>query len=261
MQRFQGKVVIITGSSAGIGRQAAIDFSKEGAAVTIHGQSEERIQETKKALLDSGIPESKVLVVVGAIQEEATQKALMEKTVEKFGRIDILINNAGIMKPPGCDMEKALSMECYDYVFAVNVRSVVQLCELVVPHLEKTKGNIINVSSIAAKLATKMWPFYSMSKAALDHWSMDAAVRYAEKGVRVNTVSPGPIRTEFLTRHGITGNAYDELEEKFAQTTLLKRFGKPDEVSAMMKSIASDEASYVTGATLVVDGGRLVNPP
>ncbi|KAI1709139.1 enoyl-(Acyl carrier protein) reductase domain-containing protein [Ditylenchus destructor] len=153
------------------------------------------------------------------------------------------------------------SITCYDYVFAVNVRSIILLSELAAPYLEKTKGNIINISSVAAQKPTTFSIYYSMSKAALDHWSKDAAAKYGPKGIRVNTISPGPIRTEFITRHGIVGDAYQQMEEKFAQMTIFKRFGIPEEVTKMMLHLASDDASYVTGAILTIDGGLMVNPP
>jgi NAD(P)-dependent dehydrogenase (short-subunit alcohol dehydrogenase family) len=260
-KRFEGKVVIITGSSTGIGREAALDFAKEGASVTIHGQSTERLEAAKKALKDAGVDEKRVQVVQGSIQEEKTQKEIIDKTVEKFGKIDVLVNNAAIMKPQSSAMNAMDEIETYDYIFAVNVRSVILLSELAVPYLEKTKGNIVNISSIAAQKTSTMSIYYAMSKAALDHWSKNCAVKYAPKGIRVNTVSPGPIRTEFLTRHGVTGDAYDALEKKFAELTLLKRFGEPKEVTSLIKTLASDDSSYVTGAILVVDGGLLIAPP
>lgn len=260
MGRFEGKAVIVTGSSAGIGRQAALDFAKEGASVTLHGQSSERLKEAQKVLKDAGIPEKRIAVVQGPIQEEKTQKELIDKTVAQFGQIDILVNNAAIMKPPTTDMNSLNEIAVYDYVFAVNVRSVILLSDLAAPYLEKTKGNIINISSVAAQKPTTFSIYYSMSKAALDHWSKDSAAKYGPKGIRVNTISPGPIRTEFLKRHGVVGDAYQQMEDKFAQFTIFKRFGTSDEVTKMILHLASDDASYVTGALLNVDGGLMVNP-
>ncbi|KAH7697766.1 oxidoreductaseshort chain dehydrogenase/reductase family protein, partial [Aphelenchoides avenae] len=217
--------------------------------------------EAHAELTEAGIPASRILAVQGPIQEEKTQKEIIEKTVEKFGRIDILVNNAGIMKPHDCQMGPAMdAINCYDYVFAVNVRSVILLTELAVPHLEKTKGAIVNISSIAASLPTTWSIYYSMSKAALDHWSKDAAAKYAPAGIRVNTVSPGPVRTEFLKRHGVVGDAYQQMEDDFAKHTLLGRFGTPQEISRNILHLASDDASYITGAILVVDGGLLSKP-
>ncbi|KAH7718965.1 alcohol dehydrogenase, partial [Aphelenchoides avenae] len=114
------------------------------------------------------------------------------------------VNNAAIAKPADAGFEDMAKIEIYDYVFSVNVRSVITLTRLAAPHLEKAKGSIVNISSVAAKLSGPS-SYYGMSKAALDHWSADAAAEYAEKGIRVNTVSPGPIRTEFMKRHGVEG--------------------------------------------------------
>ncbi|KAH7716216.1 3-oxoacyl-acyl-carrier-protein reductase [Aphelenchoides avenae] len=260
MVRFSGKAVIITGSSAGIGRQAAIEFAKEGAMVTIHGRDKGRIEETKKQLHAAGIPDNRFVVVEGNIEDEKTQRQLIDKTIDRFGRIDVLVNNVAIMKPTDITLEAmSESMDAYDYIFAVNVRSIVTLTHLAAPHLEKTKGNIINVGSFISKQATTFFTYLAMAKAALDHWSIDAALKYAPKGVRVNTVSPGLIRTDFFARQGITGDAFTKFEGQLSQKTLLKRFGTPHEVSAMILTLASDEASYVTGATLAVDGGILIN--
>ena len=201
--QFAGKVVIISGSSAGIGQSAAALFAKAGASVTIHGRSEEKLQKTIQLIEKAGGSKSKILTVVGEITDENVQKNLINKTVEKFGRIDVLINNAGLMQKEG--LEDYRSLENFDYVFDVNLRAPVAITELAVPHLEKTKGNIINVSSVVAQITTPRAPFYCMTKAALDHFCRNYAVILAPKGIRVNNVNPGATETEFGSRHGITG--------------------------------------------------------
>ncbi|KAK0407167.1 hypothetical protein QR680_019049 [Steinernema hermaphroditum] len=146
MSRFVNKVAIVTGSSNGIGQAAAVLLASEGASVTIHGRSEEGLQTTEKLILDKGIPSERILSVRGPIEDEKVIENLVEKTIEKFGKINVLVNNAGVVGLPG-DFK---SMEAYEYIHEVNIKSIVKLIQLAEPHLEKTKGNIVNVSSIAS---------------------------------------------------------------------------------------------------------------
>ena len=201
MGQFDGKVVIITGSSTGIGRSAAVLFAKAGASITIHGRNEEKLQQTIQLIEKAGGSKSKILTVVGEVTDRNVQKNLIDKTVERFGRIDVLINNAGIQKKPG---EEHRSMDNLDYVIEVNLKAPIAIIELAIPHLEKTKGNIINVSSGAGQKTVPPFPFYSIAKAGLDHAGRNYAEILSSKGIRVNTLSPGATDTEFGTRHGIS---------------------------------------------------------
>ena len=209
---FSGKAVIITGSSAGIGQAAAVLFARAGALLTIHGRSEEKLQQTIGLIEKEGGSKDKVRTVIGEIINENVQKNLINKTVEKFGRIDVLINNAGIKKKES--VENHRSLENFDYVFNVNLRAPVALTELAVPHLEKTKGNIINVSSIMALLTQPVSPFYPMTKAALDHFCRNYAVILAPKGIRVNNLNPGVTDTDFNPRHGINPDEWAKVDLK-----------------------------------------------
>uniref|UniRef100_A0A1I7Z6T5 Short-chain dehydrogenease/reductase-like protein n=1 Tax=Steinernema glaseri TaxID=37863 RepID=A0A1I7Z6T5_9BILA len=167
MSRFVGKVAIVTGSSNGIGQAAAVQLASEGASVTIHGRSLEGLQTTEKMILDKDVPAERILSVQGNIQDDETLKELVEKTLEKFGKIDVLVNNAGLAADPKLDKT---SIEQYDYIHEVNLKSIIKLVQLVEPHLEKTKGNIVNVSSVSSSVAATFY-FYAMSKAALDHYT------------------------------------------------------------------------------------------
>ncbi|KAH7696897.1 3-oxoacyl-acyl-carrier-protein reductase [Aphelenchoides avenae] len=255
--RFAGKAVIITGSSSGIGQDAAVGFAKEGAFVTIHGQSEKGLQDTKKLIADAGVGDDHVQVVRGSLEDPKTIDALVEKTLEKFGRIDVVINNAGIYKHPDHDIN---SPESFDYVFSVNVKSAVMLTQKAAPHLEKTKGNVINVSSDLAKRTFPDGMFYSMSKAAMDHFTKNAANIYSPKGIRVNTLNPGLIRTPFRTRHGVPDAAEEGIQKLVGSVLPLRRAGEPHEMTAVLLFLASDQASFVTGATWHADGGGNVTP-
>lgn len=150
-KRFSKKVAIITGSSSGIGRETALLFAKEGAKVTVTGRSEEKLEETKKALLDAGIKESNFLIVPADITFSTGQDELISQTLKKFGRINILVNNAGASIP---DAKKRTGIdqgiETYEQVMKLNVQSVIEMTQKVRPHLAKSRGEIVNVSSVVA---------------------------------------------------------------------------------------------------------------
>uniref|UniRef100_A0AC34QS51 Uncharacterized protein n=1 Tax=Panagrolaimus sp. JU765 TaxID=591449 RepID=A0AC34QS51_9BILA len=258
MPSFSGKVVIITGSSSGIGQSAAILFAKAGASLTIHGRSEEKLNETVKLIEKNGGDKTKVLIVIGEITDEKTQKSLIDKTIQKYGRLDVLVNNAGIAMKDGASPR---CLENYDYVFNVNVRSPIALTELAIPHLEKTKGNVVNVSSIAAQKTVPMLPFYAMSKAALDHFARNYAVILAPQGIRVNNLSPGATDTDFTTRHGISQENYEKIKTNYVNTIPLHRFATSDEMADFLVFMASYKASFMTGQIVSVDGGSLVYSP
>uniref|UniRef100_A0A914ZCN4 Uncharacterized protein n=1 Tax=Panagrolaimus superbus TaxID=310955 RepID=A0A914ZCN4_9BILA len=177
---YSGKVVIITGSSSGIGQAAAILFAKSGASVTIHGRSEEGLKKTFDAIVEAGISKERIHSVRGGVTEEKTLKALIDETIQKFGRLDVLINNVGIACKEGCKDHR--SMENLDYVLDVNLKSIIHLTELAIPHLEKTKGNIVNVSSIGSQKTSQAMPFYVIAKAGLDHFARNYAAILAPQG-------------------------------------------------------------------------------
>lgn len=252
-QRFLHKVVIITGSSSGIGREAAIQFSNEGASVVIHGQNAERLDETAKLILACGIPAERVLKVLGSLENSEIPEKIVNETLNKFGQIDVLINNAGTASKPGIEDKDRLALDNLDFIYAVNFRSIVQLSLLALPHLKKTKGNVLNIGSLAGTRVSGHHIFYGPMKAALDHWTHGFA-QLAAPNVRVNSLNPGPIRTPIFDRANVS-----EVELKiYANATLLGRFGQPNEMATIMKFLCSDDASYVTGATLLADGGMAV---
>ncbi|CAD5232876.1 unnamed protein product [Bursaphelenchus xylophilus] len=253
MASFATKTVIITGSSAGIGREAALLFAIRGANVVIHGQSENKLKDVVAALEAAGVKAERYLVVQGPIQDEKTRDALINETIKKFGQIDVLVNNAGIRNDP--KDEDWNSLHNMDYLYNVNFRSMYDLNEKAYPHLVKTKGNIINISSVGAKLIAPRLVPYCITKAAMDAYTAGFAVRWGPE-VRVNSVNPGPIITDFTIRHQ-NGEALLEVgKEKYSKLPA-RRMGTPQEVANTILFIASDDASYMTGSTIVVDGGYL----
>uniref|UniRef100_A0AC34FLM2 Uncharacterized protein n=1 Tax=Panagrolaimus sp. ES5 TaxID=591445 RepID=A0AC34FLM2_9BILA len=186
-KRFDGKVVIVTGSSAGIGKTTILKLAKEGASVILHGQSKEKLEKVMAELLEVvGKDESKVLVIAGSLEDDATHNRLIDETIKRFGKLDILINNAGVASgKQGADFN---GMETYDTIMAVNVRAIYHLIQLATPHLEKTKGSIVNISSPLGEIPFALSMPYSISKAALNHLTRNFARSLAEKNIRVNAV-------------------------------------------------------------------------
>jgi NAD(P)-dependent dehydrogenase (short-subunit alcohol dehydrogenase family) len=256
-QEYFGKVVIITGSSSGIGQAAAILFAKSGASVTIHGRSEDGLKETTNLILKAGIPKERIHSVKGSITDESVLKALIDETIKKFGRIDVLINNVGNAKKEGITDHR--SMENLDYVLDVNLKSSIHLTELAIPHLEKTKGNIINISSIGSQKTSPVFPFYTIAKAGLDHFARNYAAILAPKGIRVNNLNPGATMTAFASRHGIHQAVMEAQVKAFGIP--LERWGTAEEMSEFLLFMASEKASYMTGQIVNVDGGVLINSP
>uniref|UniRef100_A0A7E4V1K7 Short-chain dehydrogenase n=1 Tax=Panagrellus redivivus TaxID=6233 RepID=A0A7E4V1K7_PANRE len=262
MSRFTDKVVIVTGSSTGIGRAAILGFAREGASVVLHGTNAERLAEAEKGLLDAGIPESRILKVQGELNKDATHDKIINDTVARFGKIDVLVNNAGSFRKP---RGTATDTENYDYVFAVNVRAVFRLVELATPHLEKTKGNIINVSSIVSTVKPMehgiIGTTYAMSKAALDRFTQNINQSLMKKGIRINNINPGPFESNFRQRAvpDATAEEYAAAQEYRTKSlsvfTPAGRCGEPEELVPAFLLLADEKSSFITGSTWVVDGG------
>uniref|UniRef100_A0A7E4V0J6 Short-chain dehydrogenase n=1 Tax=Panagrellus redivivus TaxID=6233 RepID=A0A7E4V0J6_PANRE len=262
MARFTDKVVIVTGSSAGIGKAVILGFAKEGASVVLHGINTERLAEAEKALHDAGILESRILKVQGELNDDATQDKLINETIARFGKIDVLVNNAGVFKKPG---GTTTATENFDFVFAVNVRAVFRLVELATPYLEKTKGNIINVSSIAAiSKSTEAGiegVIYSMSKSAIDRFTQNINQSLMKKGIRINNINPGPFESNIQQRAIINATdaeraAFNEKREQlFRFVTPAGRCGNPTELVPAFLLLADEKSSFITGSLWVIDGG------
>uniref|UniRef100_A0A915DC90 Uncharacterized protein n=1 Tax=Ditylenchus dipsaci TaxID=166011 RepID=A0A915DC90_9BILA len=190
MARFTGKVVIVTCSNCGIDQATALLFGQEGAKVTIHGSEENDLKLTVRLMLHSGVSDEDILVVEGAIDNDNTLKNLIEKTVSKFGKIDILVNNSGGI-PQQKNNHNDHDMDNFDYLFNINLKSITTLTRLAMPYLEESKGSVVNVSSFGGQKAFSDYAYYTNTKTALDNYCRNAAIKYVKKGIRVNNVNPG----------------------------------------------------------------------
>ncbi|XP_019641645.1 PREDICTED: uncharacterized protein LOC109483097 [Branchiostoma belcheri] len=253
MPDFRGKVAIITGASAGIGKGTAVEFAQLGAHLALTGRNEENLQATAKACVEAGTPEDKILIVTGDICDDEVRKNLVDQTAQKFGRIDVLVNNAGTLTFGNLE---TTDMAEYDKTMDVNVRSVVRLTQLCVPHLTKTKGAIVNVSSIKGIRSFSKHLAYNISKSAVDQFTRCVALELAPKQIRVNSVNPGTIRTDIFQTSGMTEEEITQYYEHHKTTHALGRIGEVPEVAKTIAFLASSDASFITGAQVPVDGGR-----
>lgn len=249
MASFVGKVVLITGASSGIGAATAKLFSRLGATLSLTGRNFENLE--KVAVECQG--DRKPFLIKADLGKEEETKLILEKTIEELGRIDVLINNAGVLEMGSIENT---SLEQYDRIMNVNVRAVYHLTMLAVPYLSKTQGNIVNVSSVNGLRSFPGVLAYNISKAGIDQLTRCVALELAPKGIRVNAVNPGVIITELQKRGGLTDEAYVQFLERSKQTHALGRPGNSDEVANAIAFLASADASFTTGCCLPVDGGR-----
>jgi len=229
MSMLAGKVALITGASSGIGAATAIHFAR----------------------CEEGGMEP--LIIQADVNNEEDCKRILDLTVEKFGSLDVLVNNAGVLEMGTIEN---ITLEQYDRVMNTNMRSVLHLSMLAVPHLIKTQGNIVNVSSVNGIRSFPGVLAYNISKAALDQFTRCAALELASKKVRVNSVNPGVIVTELQKTGGLDEQKYSSFLEHSKSTHAMGRVGDPEEVAKAISFLASNDASFSTGVCLPVDGGR-----
>lgn len=249
---FTGKVVLITGGSSGIGADSARHLAKLGAKVAIVGRNEKRLNEVADQIIKAG--SAQPLPIVADVSKDG--KRIIEETIKHFGQLDVLVNNAGIFMS---DTLPDFNVEDYDRIMDTNLRSVVMLSYLAVPYLEKTKGNIVNVSSDAGIDAYGEYLSYCISKAGLNHFTKCAAIGLAKKGIRVNAVNPGDIKTPIFEAVGLTDANADQFWEKAKENYLVGRVGEVADTSAAIEYLASQ--SFINGILLPVDGGLSCSGP
>ncbi|XP_060523824.1 3-oxoacyl-[acyl-carrier-protein] reductase FabG-like [Cylas formicarius] len=247
--QFAGKVVLITGASSGIGAATAKHFAKLGASLALAGRNRENLKKVASECDVNPTP----LILTGELTNEDETKALLDKTIAHYGKLDVLVNNAGVIETGSVENT---SLEQYDRVMNVNVRSIYNLTTLAVPHLIETKGNVVNVSSVNGIRAFPGVLAYCMAKAAVDQFTRCAALDLAPKQVRVNSVNPGVTVTNLHTTSGMNKEQYENFLKRSEQTHALGRPGQPEEVAGTIAFLASDHASFITGASVPVDGGR-----
>lgn len=250
---FANKVVLITGASSGIGAETAIDFSKLDAKLVLTGRNKQNLEKVAKQCEENSPSSLKPLIVIADMNNESDVENIIKTTINEFEQLDVLVNNAGILESGSIENT---SLDQYDRVMNTNVRGPYHLTMLATPHLVKTKGNIVNVSSVTGLRSFPNVLAYCMSKSALDQFTRCVALELAPKSVRVNAVNPGVITTGIHMKSSMNEQEYEEFIKKCAQSHALGRAGNAKEVSSVIVFLASDAASNMTGVTIPVDGGR-----
>ncbi|XP_068623751.1 3-oxoacyl-[acyl-carrier-protein] reductase FabG-like [Battus philenor] len=248
---YVNKTVLVTGSSAGIGAATAIEYAKQGAEVVIVGRNEVNLNNVREKCESFG---SKTLVIKADVMIDEDAKRIIDETIKKFGKLDVLVNNAAIYE--FTDLTKDDFMARFDRVMNINFRASVFLTHLATPHLIKTKGNIIFISSIAASICGGDSDLisYCSSKAALNRFAEVAALKLSEHGIRVNIISPGPVATGMLEK-----NMRDKTSiEQWGEVTALKRVTAPEEIADLILFLTSEKARGITGSDFVTDNGVLL---
>lgn len=244
---MQGKICLITGASSGIGRAAALLFAENGALVLAVGRNETELN----SLRDEA--KGNVYLHRADILKTAEVENLVNDCVKNFGQIDVLVNAAGIILNGSIENTP---LDDWDKMMNINLRAVFLMMQKCVPHLEKTKGNIVNVSSVAGQRAFPNVLAYCVSKAAVDQLTRCSAIELAPQGVRVNAVNPGVVVTKLHKRGGMADEDYESFLERSKTTHPLGRVGEPAEIAELVYYLASEKASWITGATYEIDGGR-----
>jgi NAD(P)-dependent dehydrogenase (short-subunit alcohol dehydrogenase family) len=244
--RLTGKVAVITGADSGIGRAVAIAYAREGADVLIsYLEEDEDATETAQFVEQAG---RHAVLVKGDVSDPEHCRHIVARAVEEFGRIDILVSNAAYQMTH--ETIEEVSDEEWDYTFRTNVHAMFHLCKAALPHM-KEGSTIIGSSSVNSDMPSPQLAPYAATKAAIANFCASLAQLLGERGIRVNSVAPGPIWTPL-----IPSTMPEEKVEHFGENTALGRVGQPVELAPVYVLLASDEASYISGARMAVTGGR-----
>ena len=248
MNRLKGKVAIVTGGATGIGEAISKKFAKEGAKVVVNGFPEDPVEDVVREIVKDG---GEAAPFAADISEEKNAEACVKYAIKMFGKLDILINNAGVF--PVMEVIEKYPADAIDYLLKNNVRSTVMMTKHAIPQLRASKGCIVSAGSEAGAKGLAENAPYAGTKAFIHAFTQSVAVEQAKYGVRANCVLPGPIDTAWT--HKETGPMNKRQETMTISSTPLGRRGTPEEVANMYLFLASDEASFCTGGLYPVDGG------
>ena len=251
--RFKGKVVLITGAGVGIGRATALRFAAEGAEVAVNSLTPANGQETLRLLRAAG---GRGIYIQGDVSRDAEARRLVEESVKAFGRLDVLVNNAGIVLPGRVDNT---TEEDWDRTMAVNLKGVFLVSKYAVLQMRKNGGGVIvHNASVAATRGLKDRASYTASKGAVWALTRAMAADYLAENIRVNCVCPGTVETPSLERRIQAFADPVRAKAEFVARQPMGRLGKDEEIAAAILFAASDEAAFMNGATIAIDGGMTI---
>lgn len=251
MSKLLNRVAIVTGSGSGIGQGIAKKMAEEGAIVVVADLREESAQETAKFITDNG---GKSKAIICDVSRPEDVKRMVDSTIEEFGQIDILVNNAGA--PMSFTPVEEVTESLWDLMMNVNAKGPFLTSKHVIPHMKaKGRGSIINISSIASKRVRPGLTAYCASKGAVLLLTQSLAIELAKEGIRVNAINPGPAETPMLPKFFASMDP-EEGRSLYENSVPLGRLCQPEDIAYMSAYLASDDASFITGAIFDVDGGR-----
>jgi NAD(P)-dependent dehydrogenase (short-subunit alcohol dehydrogenase family) len=247
---IEGKVTLITGASSGIGKATAFCFAREKAKLMLVSRNEQALKDIATSIRQSG---TVVEIIPADITDPHQVKKCIDKTIKMYGGIDIMVNSAGIIASGTIENT---TLADWDYMMNINLRSIFLLTQLALPSLIERKGTVVNVSSVTGLRAFPGILAYCVSKAGLDQFTRCVALELASKGVRINAVNPGVTFTQLHRNSGMDEKAYQAFLQHSKITHPLGRVGKPEEIAELILFLASPLASWITGVTYSIDGGR-----
>lgn len=253
---FVDKVVLVTGGSSGIGAATAISFAGERARVCIVGRNAVKLAEVSEKCEKKG---SKPLVVVADLTKDEDVRRVVATTIQCFGKLNILVNGAGIYRS-SCILDHDVMLN-FDRVMKINLRATVSITNIASPYLVHTKGNIVNIGSIGSKSVVRNSGTFAFcaSKAAIEIFTKCIASELASRGVRVNAVNPGTVKTDIIKNMGVHDDrVLDMVWQTLKEGTVLERLSEPEEIAELVLFLASDKAKGMTGTTIVHDNGALL---
>lgn len=244
------KTILVTGASSGIGRAVAVLFARNGWKVCAVGRNRPELEILRDEITKTN---GAIEIQLADLRQETEVDTVIEDTINSFGRIDALVNAAGIISNGTIENT---TLDDWDRMMNINLRVVFSAMQKCVPHLERTKGSIVNVSSVAGIRSFPNVLAYCVSKAAIDQLTRCSALELAPKGIRVNAVNPGVVVTNIHKRGGMAEEDYEKFLENSKKTHPIGRVGTAEEVAELIYFLASEKAGWITGATYLIDGGR-----